>query len=947
VFGDNGDSSTEISYFRCLILDECDGKCVVINVDNGEKVTVTKKRIKSVIAKNSASVLVKILPFMIINANLQSDSSVIESIKNSRYYKKLIKMTIIADHNDDRDDVEDSYQKFIQTSKDVTKKVDLFKLSSNNNNIDDKQQSVQLKSILKTTSVTITAPLKSSINYKVSHIESLKKFYLQSDQSLQIINSIENEIPVKNGQIKDAFVMNKKLYGVYLPINGRKVSRRVKLLQLQPNLTGDTLRECVYKVFFVDYGYTAKVNKSDIYELQDTLASFLPQAVCCYLDGFYPTEKECYADVDHHNETISSPSFVIKNQTDSNFVESLFNKLIKENHFITATTFSPSRDNERPLPKIGSDEPLPLQFENDQVEPLNVILHIFKDSKDFDDIRMKLSPSVYPKTWNDWQNEKNVSTILKNKLKQFNESLRSSLRPNLKEIHFENDEIDVEMGVVTNVNQFSLHLVNYRYQLAKIRETMQAAYNNVQIPPQRISKIEMNDIKIGMLCSCMGNSIFQRARIVNLNKLNNKTLAHLYLMDSGKYIDAPADQLYYLKDEHYDIEPLSFRCTFNIENNNNMDTMDMLTVKFKALVLEAKSREESFYVKIIKQIQNNKNEDPLEQTYFHVDLFTKSDRKSIRDTLEKMISIKTTVPSSIDSIEDAKIAANVSKNILPSVYQKILSQNKEKSIQLESVFQFEAINLKLNEPLRVRLVGCDTSQFFGVILLENLEKREEFIRSISQWHKERRSSLKPLSNDDDLVGKPCVIQSVQVNRWCRGFVLSMDQPTSKIYLIDHCKTVQVDKSRIFAITERDHLTAPCYVNRCQLISGDHVQTLGFNKFIDSIKNNGQKSRPIKSNPVFDVTSPINDSNDDSMENEQDDNLQIDIGDQKMNADFCVETLELTIECVECEITKITPATICESKQYKIKVTDFQQITQKANRFDSPIVSTRLQKRSSN
>lgn len=141
----------EDSLSRCMILEENDDKCHVYNVDNGKQLSVNKKRLRSidmserfnlVDRRYMSCALIKILPFMIIKAKPEkeiTDPTIQEIIHKSHIYKETIRLSITGSYSSTLDcfknnpslntemqvSTKNSFSQFIQTQKDLFKKVDL------------------------------------------------------------------------------------------------------------------------------------------------------------------------------------------------------------------------------------------------------------------------------------------------------------------------------------------------------------------------------------------------------------------------------------------------------------------------------------------------------------------------------------------------------------------------------------------------------------------------------------------------------------------------------------------------------------------------------------------------------------------------------------------------------------------------------------------------------
>jgi hypothetical protein len=72
-------------FFRGIIIDQSDDKCVVLNVDNGKQLTINNRRVRSIQSclNNNSCLLLKLLPFKVIKFKLESsqvNNSIVQKI---------------------------------------------------------------------------------------------------------------------------------------------------------------------------------------------------------------------------------------------------------------------------------------------------------------------------------------------------------------------------------------------------------------------------------------------------------------------------------------------------------------------------------------------------------------------------------------------------------------------------------------------------------------------------------------------------------------------------------------------------------------------------------------------------------------------------------------------------------------------------------------------------
>ncbi len=64
---------------------------------------------------------------------------------------------------------------------------------------------------------------------------------------------------------------------------------------------------------------------------------------------------------------------------------------------------------------------------------------------------------------------------------------------------------------------------------------------------------------------------FKRAKVYNFNK--NTNIVCVYLIDSGQYYETAPDKLFNLLEPYYNVEPLCFECTFDIQCDKDIENI--------------------------------------------------------------------------------------------------------------------------------------------------------------------------------------------------------------------------------------------------------------------------------------------------------------------------------------------------------------------------------------
>ncbi len=152
---------------------------------------------------------------------------------------------------------------------------------------------------------------------------------------------------------------------------------------------------------------------------------------------------------------------------------------------------------------------------------------------------------------------------------------------------------------------------------------------------------------------------------------------------------------------------------------------------------------------------------------------------------------------------------------------------------------FNQADLPLKTRFKIILTNVDNVKHFGIVLNDDINKRNNFLNSFHKWHRENKKILNPLAENTptlsrySIVGQPCVLNSIQIGRWCRGLVTSRDSMVN-VYLVDYCKSAQVSLDRLFKLEKKEFLEEPVFAHRCQL-KEEEEQRDKFEKYLNQIK----------------------------------------------------------------------------------------------------------------
>ena len=191
--------------------------------------------------------------------------------------------------------------------------------------------------------------------------------------------------------------------------------------------------------------------------------------------------------------------------------------------------------------------------------------------------------------------------------------------------------------------------------------------------------------------------------------------------------------------------------------------------------------------------------------------------------------------------------------------KSVPAHNKKQTTGLKC---FNQADLPLNSPFKIQLTNVDTVKHFGIVLNDDKDRRNNFLHDFHKWHRENKKLLKPLaestpsSSRSSIVGQPCVVNSIQIGKWCRGLVTSWDSMVN-VYLVDYCKSAQVRLDRLFKLEKNEFLEEEIYAHRCQLIE-EAEQRIKFERYLNLMKSDsfmeekGNNSRHDRSVLFFGV-----------------------------------------------------------------------------------------------
>ena len=478
---DETDCSSDLDLFRGIIIDETTDKCVLLNVDTGKSLTVTKRRLKPIksfsddsdnaemLKKKSSYALAKLLPFLVIKAKPEKEitsMSVKRSLNKSQYYGEKIDLNVIgswvftysnetsassafeqANYNKEQA----PYFRFLQTEKDLFKLVDMSaneieQQLKENEKLDQLPKMVSKSSISIQNSANIkrkrsegpddklsrrpalSGELNHAIYYTLSHFKSVNCFYLHSSETSKTLELIQDLMQLEYESDESALKVSapklNSIYGIYS--HKDTTYYRIRLLNyLQTNKlparrisnAGDDLSG-FYDAFYVDYGFTDRVASKDLLMISDVIQQIPPQARCCRLYGFQTVRDE-FADAEETEPTRANES----NETDLKKANLAFIHLLKDKKFM-ATIYK------RFALQNLIDNQIPLQ--SDISKPIEIAIHVYKEGDEESD---SLNSSINfinvlngEKTANQ---SRNLTLIIKKMIDKETKSSSSSRRASL------------------------------------------------------------------------------------------------------------------------------------------------------------------------------------------------------------------------------------------------------------------------------------------------------------------------------------------------------------------------------------------------------------------------------------------------------------------------------------------------------------------------------------
>jgi hypothetical protein len=935
-------STFKKGFFRGIIIDESIEKCVVLNVDNGKKMTLSKKRIQIMDdtedSSNNSRLLVKLIPFMLIRARPKiqiNDSNLKRILSNSRFYLETIKLNIIGSWissvNRSKQQVNSISNTFIQNESNLNKITEI--ILENSPAVLKCQLNEQKSSENKISSISIDsssfkrkrgdelgeqpenkvdqttkAISKHKSGFTLSHVKSVGCFYLHSSESLKTIEFIEEQIQMEHQENNELRKMNKKeikldsVYGFYsdkekkyyrVLLKNRSVLSPSNKTQIYQNQSSSS---SIYNAFYLDYGFSGQINSKDLICVSDYVQQFAPQAVCCKLNGFSSFTKSNFADADSsetQNDTneINSLSNYEVNCIDDEFKleTEAFLKFLSKKTFL-ATVYKRFIF----LKKI--ENIVPLQTDN-YLKPIEIVIHLYENPFT-DDLNVTGLESF------------NVTYLIKQTLSQKsskNIKQRKMCLFSLEKHMNAEQETMVELANVISPNCFYMCLTESNVKLKEMSKKMEKDYTNQIVPEVELKK--------GSYCAYIdkSKSIYKRARICEISI--SKKSAKLYLIDSGEYItDVNLNTLFKLFDLYYDLEPLCFECTLGLEYSKDSE------VKYSNKIKSIMQLNKFFKLKLIKQLAHPTEEYKI----YHVDLYgLRADLKETDHSYTMNISEQLKANSPLILLSSSPPPPTKTFSALP----QSLTTTAASSNDLKLNLPFKEADVPLGQYLKIQLTNVDTVKHFGIVLISELEDRHKFLSSFHAWHKENKKNLKLVfptfksennensyndkkqttvssgnkSSASVFVGLPCAISSIQIGKWCRGLISSVDfsSQMANVYLVDYCKTAQVAFDRIFKLDKKEYFEEPIYAHRCQLVD-DVQQRAKFEKYLELLKGSIHPAKEIAS----------------SFNSEQ----------NSLNSShIAMENIEIQVVCMSKTCSVFNQMTSLQNYQYTINVVDFKRL----------------------
>lgn len=268
---------------RGVIIDITLDKCVLLNLDDGKKLTVNKWRL------HECPALLARLPFMLVRAKLvhDVDEATRKQLNQSRFYGEPISLTVLGDSQLDpastttttRNGV--SAAKTLLMSQHERKLYKLVQMSWRQQVtivVDGSGEGAEVgagagnvAASATTTTITVKTPSSPTpLYYKLSYVKSLNHFYIHTSESMKRLKEMEDEMRVEyengravrgkstNGGVvsssSSSSVEKGRVYGYYLDAEDKFY--RVRLLQMDSG-----------EAFFLDYGFMRNIQMANLFEV--------------------------------------------------------------------------------------------------------------------------------------------------------------------------------------------------------------------------------------------------------------------------------------------------------------------------------------------------------------------------------------------------------------------------------------------------------------------------------------------------------------------------------------------------------------------------------------------------------------------------------------------------------------------------------------------------------
>lgn len=535
-------ANTSRELYRAMLIEQFEDKYLVLNLENGKKCSLARKRVKSVTMNhepvNTNCYLAQIIPSLLIkvNSSLASYSNpdgVVKTLHNSRFYGTKISLHF--------------NQEIWMVSWILNRETDLYKTVSS---ID---QNHKMDAATTSPLGNLHQQVDLSKFYSLVHVDSFELFYIRSNEANSIVAQIEKKIEQEYLSFQDAcLVSNRKCPPNLLTIYGIRWSKqkkfsRVLLLAPVNSMTSDDF----YRVFFVDHGYVDVISLQDLILISDPLQRMPPQTICCKLYG----QQQMNKDDDVEKEKMDFFRCLMKNKC------RLFASIYKE--------YSINR-------KITNYIPL----QSDNTCPIEVILHIIsEDGSMFSDLSDVLNKIA--------SNKRAALSGSTHKFKPFPGKINALLADR-------NELKSVEVVGIHNVNKFHLRMENSKSLLDKLNNDMAREYK-VLLSSNNLNNLRVQELQKGLPCVYVDGDVARRAVIVEFKPYqandahDSSTIdvqVKIYLIDIDREHSLINTALLYpLLDKYLNQETLCFECSLCSENDEDEREANELHVeRFKQIV---------------------------------------------------------------------------------------------------------------------------------------------------------------------------------------------------------------------------------------------------------------------------------------------------------------------------------------------------------------------------